>query len=88
MQQWSEDGWDTSISSRCWSALYDTLDAWLDGEQPRNEVAIDVYRRLGPPTDVKRWLVRLYRHRTHVLQRNGEQFARLVSSQDIRTPHV
>jgi hypothetical protein len=79
---------DQNSTSAWWSAFCDALDAWLGGEQPHGEIAIDVYRRLGPPNDVKRWLVRLYRHRTRVLQRNGEQFARLVSSQDTETPHA
>ena len=69
---------DLSGAPAWWSEFTAALTSWWRDEPASGGVARDVYKRLGERTDVKRWLVRLYNHRMHVLRGNGEQFARLV----------
>ena len=69
---------DLSGARAWWSGFTAALTSWWRNELASGGVAADLYRRLGERTDVKRWLVRLYHHRMHVLRGNGEQFARLV----------
>jgi hypothetical protein len=66
-----------------WRAFLQALDAWWQGNPMNGAVADDVRRRLGKPTDLKRWLVRLYARRLRRLEENGEQFSQLV-----RTDHT
>jgi hypothetical protein len=60
------------------------LEAWWKDEPASGKVADDVAARLGEPTPVKRWLVRLFRHKLRMYEkeeglRNG-WFARLLSA--------
>ena len=66
---------DQAQAAEWWKSFKAALEAWQNGESGLGDTAKDVYQRLGTPTDVKRWLVRLYRHHTRVLQQNGEQFS-------------
>ncbi len=69
---------DQQLAARWWPDFCAALDAWWQDQPNSSPVAQDVQRRLGEPTNVKRWLVRLYRHKLRKLEENGEQFTRLV----------
>jgi hypothetical protein len=53
---------DLAEAAMWWLSYLSALDGWWRGEPERGEVAGQVGRRLGEPTPVKRWLVRLLRH--------------------------
>jgi hypothetical protein len=58
-----EDTWPNLAEALAWWHAYlATLDGWWREEPEQGAVAVQVYRRLGEPTPVKRWLVRLLRH--------------------------
>ncbi len=65
-------------AARWWSAFCSALDAWWQEIHDTGDMADDVARRLGEPTPVKRWLVRLFVRRVRRIQENGEQFTSLV----------
>jgi hypothetical protein len=69
---------DQHLTADWWPQFCASLDAWWQGQTLSTPTEPDVRRRLGEPTDVKRWLVRLYRHKLRKLEENGEQFTRLV----------
>jgi hypothetical protein len=61
-----------------WQEFTLALEAYCRREPTVGPVGRDVHRRLREPTDVKRWLVRLYRHKLRKLEESGEHFTRLV----------
>ena len=62
-----------------WTQFKRGLVDWLAGERSGGHVAADVARRLGNPTPVKRWLVRLYMHKLRRLEMNVDDgLAKLV----------
>jgi hypothetical protein len=65
-------------AAQWWSRFTGALDAWWQGNPTKGPTGQDIERRLREPTDVKRWLVRLYRHKLRKLEEAGEQFTRLV----------
>lgn len=58
---------DRQKAARYWRHFLRALDAWWRGNALRGNVALDIKQRLGRPTAVKRWLVRLLAHKCRVL---------------------
>jgi hypothetical protein len=69
---------DQAEAAQWWAAFCAALDGWWRGEPAGSGVAADVEKRLGAPTPVKRWLVRLFLYRLVCLEENGAQLANLV----------
>ena len=65
-------------TARWWRAFAAALEAWWRGEDASGEVAADVAERLGEPTSVKQWLVRLLVRRLELYER--EELAKLVNA--------
>lgn len=64
-----------------WAIGHDrqALDGWWRGGPAAGPVADDVNRRLGESTPVKRWLVRLYLKKLHMLASyEGEGLSKMV----------
>ena len=55
-----------------WQEFAGTLRNWWQGSPAEGAVADDVNLRLGEPTPVKRWLVRLYLHKLRRLEMNTD----------------
>jgi len=68
-----------------WRDYCDALDGWWQDQPRQTDVARDLANRLGEPTDHKRWLVRLLRHRVRMLARYGD-LKRLVDPQPMVSP--
>jgi hypothetical protein len=58
---------DRQKAATYWRAFLRALDSWWRGQTLKGKVALDINRRLGKPTPVKRWLVRLLAHKCRVL---------------------
>jgi hypothetical protein len=58
---------DRQKAATYWRAFLRALDSWWRGRSIRGTVALDIKRRLGRSTAVKRWLVRLFAHKCRVL---------------------
>jgi hypothetical protein len=69
---------DHDSASRWWRGFLASLDAWWQDQPAEGPIATDVGRRLGDPSPVKRWLVRLLVRRLELLERHAE-IARLVN---------
>jgi hypothetical protein len=63
-----------------WTAFCAALDGWWRGQLTSDEVAQDIGRRLGEPTPIRRWLVRLFLRKLRRLEENGEQLTHLVNA--------
>ena len=62
-----------------WPSFLAALDAWWRDCPAADSVADDVNRRLGSPTPIKRWLVRLYLRKLRMLASyEGEGLSKLV----------
>ena len=62
-----------------WQEFTDALRNWWQGSPAEGGIADGMDRRLGEPTPVKRWLVRLYLHKLHRLEMNTDDgLAKLV----------
>jgi len=61
-----------------WQSFLPALDGWWQGQPDKSPVAEDVGQRLGEPTPVKRWLVRLFLKKLKTLEANGEELTSLV----------
>jgi hypothetical protein len=73
------DTWPSQPETADWYGQFITaLEAWWHGGPLAGEVSQELCARLGEPTPVKRWLVRLYARKLRRIQENGEQFASLV----------
>jgi hypothetical protein len=70
---------NVDATAQWWDAFLCALRAWWRGEARTGDVAVDVDKRLGRPTPVKRWLVRLLVRKLELHER--EQLAALI------TPH-
>jgi len=66
-------------ASKWWKKFIPALDAWWQSQTLGEDVAIDVYKRLGEITPTKQWLVRLFLRKLRRLEENNEEFARLVN---------
>jgi hypothetical protein len=69
---------DQAEVTRWWAAFCAALDGWWRAQPASSEVSADVQKRLGAPTPVKRWLVRLFVYKLVCLEENGAQLANLV----------
>jgi len=77
-----EDTYPNHDRAAVWFSDFTTaLDGWWRGAPVAGDVAGEVGRLLGPVTDTKRWLVRLYLRKLRRLVENGEQFTSLVDPQ-------
>ncbi len=79
-----EDTYPNQAEAAAWYEDFGAaLEAWWKGESTSGRIADDVVERLGEPTPVKRWLVRLFRHKLRKYETEdgirGGQFGRLVS---------
>jgi hypothetical protein len=73
------DTWPPQPRTAHWYGQFiAALEAWWHDSPMPGDVAQELNTRLGEPTSVKRWLVRLYARKLRRLQENGEQFASLV----------
>jgi hypothetical protein len=59
---------DQAAAEAWWDEFRAALSAWWRGGAGEEVAAKDAMRRLGEPTDVKRWLIRLMHHRTSFTQ--------------------
>jgi hypothetical protein len=64
-----------------WKAFVAALDAWWQAEPAGGPVADDVSHRLGEPTPVTRWLVRLFRRKLRFYASYEEGLDRLINPQ-------
>lgn len=60
-----------------WRAFLGALDAWPRDGALRGEVALDIKKRLGRSTAVKRWLVRLLAHKCRMLESDNRMVHRM-----------
>ena len=65
-------------AAQWWRSFLGALQAWGRGEQAAGEAADDVARRLGEPTPVKRWLVRLLVRKCELYERQDDELGRLL----------
>jgi len=65
--QCRDDCPNQDAAAEWWNSFLDALRGWWRGSPGRGDVAKDVNRRLGEPSAVKRWLVRLLIRRLEVL---------------------
>jgi len=73
------DTWPAHPQAARWYGQFiSALDAWWHDGPMAGDVAREVSTRLGDPTPVKRWLVRLFARKLRRLEENGEQFASFV----------
>jgi hypothetical protein len=70
---------DQDEAAEWWRSFCAALQAWLCGEKGQSDVAADVRRRLGKPTPVKHWLVRLLVRKLELLEGHAE-LKRLIRS--------
>jgi hypothetical protein len=64
-----------------WQSFCVALDGWWRGATSSGAIAEEIDQRLGNPTPVKRWLVRLFLRKLKRLEENGEQLTHLVNAQ-------
>jgi hypothetical protein len=69
---------DQAEAAQWWAAFCAALDGWWRAQPVGSDVSADVQKRLGAPTPVKRWLVRLFLYKLACLEENGAQLANLV----------
>jgi hypothetical protein len=69
---------DQDQAAQWWADFRAALERWWRAQPADSEVALDIQARLGAPTPVKRWLVRLFLHKLVCLEENGAQLASLV----------
>ncbi len=75
-----EDSWpDPEAANAWWRAFLAALRGWWQDRPETGEVAEEVARRLGEPTPVKRWLVRLLVRRLELLEQHAGNFDRLFA---------
>jgi hypothetical protein len=78
-----EDSYPNQDEAAAWYRDFcAALDGWWRGDSTSGKVADDVAERLGEPTPVKRWLVKLFRHKLRSYEKG--QFGSLVNA---RTNH-
>lgn len=70
---------DQAQAATWWRAFCAALDGWWQGRSESGATAADVRARLGEPTPVKHWLVRLFLRKIRRLEENDEEFTRLVN---------
>ncbi len=74
-----EDTWPNQDETAAWWQGYlEALRRWWQGQPTDGAVADDVSRRLGEPTSIKRWLVRLLARRLEALAQGREVLGLLV----------
>lgn len=71
-----------------WTAFCAALDGWWRDQPTSDEVARDTEWRLGEPTPIKRWLVRLYLRKLRRLEENGVQLTQLVNARSGSSEHA
>jgi len=68
---------DKRKAATYWRAFLRALDAWWRDRSLRGKVALDIKKRLGRSTAVKRWLVRLLAHKCRVLAADNKMIHKM-----------
>lgn len=55
-----------------WNSFLKALDRWHQRKPLKGKVALNIKKRLGKSTPIKRWLVRLFAHKCRVLTRDNK----------------
>ncbi len=77
-----EDTWpDSAEAGQWWRAFLAARAGWWKGQPGRGDVADEVNRRLGEPSPIKRWLVRLMVRKLEMLEHFGGDLHKLVNVQ-------